>query len=478
MRCEIDNVSSRTRSKIRCNYNAKVIKAAGQAFAAYGCNVEEALVGDLEVLSLNTEENLEASMNRDPLSYHQAMSSIDSELWRLATLEEWGAILSNGTFQAFEKQSMTSGQDDSISDHQLGHLPINVPAGTKVISSKWVYKKKINPDGTTRYKVWLVIRGFEQVEGTDFGETYAPVSKLTTFRMLISIAARHGWAIDHMDVTTAFLNPKIDCDEVYMSLPPGMDWIDPKLFNRGVRIVRLRKALYGLRQAPKLWFDEINGFLLSIGFKPSAADPNLYIKGPVILLLYVDDMIIVDCSFVRYPTSGNRPEVSLKDITALSPGAQVKKLLTARYKMTDLGKTRRFLGIEVIRDDNNIILAQNRYIDAVLRRFRMEDAHEVKSLMDANVQLDNTKCEDRKADTALYQSIVGSLIQYNKDPLQMHLTTAKRVLRHLKYTRNYCIHHSKASQGSTFGFIDSDWAGRAATRKSVGGCIFFWSSRI
>ena len=183
-------------------------------------------------------------------------------------------------------------------------------------------------------------------------------------------------------------------------------------------------------------------------------------------------MIIVDCSFVRYPTSGNRPEVSLKDITALSPGAQVNELLTARYKMTDLGKTRRFLGIGVIRDDNNIILAQNRYIDAVLRRFRMEDAHEVKSPMDANVQLDNTKCEDRKADTALYQSIVGSLIQYNKDPLQMHLTTAKRVLRHLKYTRNYGIHYSKDSQGSTFGFTDSDWAGGAATGNLLAAAYF------
>ena len=183
--------------------------------------------------------------------------------------------------------------------------------------------------------------------------------------------------------------------------------------------------------------------------------------------------------------------MSLKDITALSLGAQVKELLTARYKVTEHGKTRRLLEIGVIRDDNNIMLAQNRDIDAVLRRFRMEDAHEVKPPMDANVQLDNTKCEDCKADTALYQTIVGSLMyvalatrpdisywvttlsRYNKDPLQMHLTAAKRVLRHLKYTRNYGIHYSKDSQGSTFGFTDSDWAGRAATRKSVGACIFF-----
>ena len=465
MHCEPDYISDRTRSKTRRIHNAEVIRMAGQAFTAYGCNVEEALLGDLEVLTLNTKEDVQASMNRDPLSYQEAMSSTDSERWKLATLEEWGAILSNGTFQAFKDESTTSGKDDPHSENLSGRLPIEAPAGTKVISSKWVYKKKINPDGTTRYKVRLVIRGFEQVEGTDFGETYAPVSKLTTFRMLMSLAACHGWAIDHMDVTTAFLNPKIDCEEVYMSLPLGMEWIDSKLSKQGVRIVRLRKALYGLRQAPKLWFDEINGFLLSIGFKPLLADPNLYIKGPVILLLYVDDMIIIDCSSFRDSFPGIRPEGSHKDTKVLSPGAQIKELLTARYKTTDLGETRRFLGIEVIRDDKGIILAQNCYIDAIPRRFRMEEAHEVRSPMDPNVQLDNLKCKDRKADSTLYLSIVGSLMyvalatrpdisycvtalsQYNKEPLQMHLTAAKRVPRYLKHTRDYGIHYTKDSQG-------------------------------
>ena len=209
-----------------------------------------------------------------------------------------------------------------------------------------------------------------------------------------------------------------------------------------------------LDKPPKQWFDEINGFLLSIGFKPSSADPNLYIKGSVILLLYVDDMIIVDGSFPKdaYLGNSNQPAASPKDAKALSARVQIKKLLTGRYKMTDLRETRRFSGIEVIRDDNGITLAQNRYIDAILRRFGMEEAHEVRSPMDPNVQLDYTKCEDCKAENALYLSIVGSLMyvalathpdisycvtslsRYNKDPLQMQLTAAKRVLRYLKHT--------------------------------------------
>ena len=121
----------------------------------------------------------------------------------------------------------------------------------------------------------------------------------------------------------------------------------------------------------------------------------------------------------------------------------------------------------------------------------MEEAHEVRSPMDPNVQLDNTKCEDCKAENALYLSIVGSLMfvalatrpdisycvtslsRYNKDPLQMHLTAAKRVLRYLKHTRYHGIYYPKDSHGSTMGYTDSNWAGRVATRKSVGGCIFF-----
>ena len=79
-------------------------------------------------------------------------------------------------------------------------LPLEAPSGVEVIGSKWVYKKKINPDGSTRYKVRLVIKGFEQVAWTDFGDTYAPVSKLTTFRLLMSLAARHNCRVDHMDL--------------------------------------------------------------------------------------------------------------------------------------------------------------------------------------------------------------------------------------------------------------------------------------
>ena len=236
--------------------------------------------------------------------------------------EEWDSILTNKTFIAFQE-----GDDvGPIGSGLPAHLktPLVCPITVKPIGSKWVYKTKRNPDGSIRFKSRLVIRGFQQVEGIDYGETYAPVSKLTTFRMLISLAANYGWAVDHLDVVTAFLNPKIDRDNVYMSLPPGLDWLDSRFVNQVV--VRLLKALYGLKQAPRLWYAEINAFLISIGLRQSPTDPNLYIGPGILLLLYVDDIILAH--------------------TLPSGGESVKQKLLRKYRMSDLGAAQRFLGIE------------------------------------------------------------------------------------------------------------------------------------
>jgi len=93
------------------------------------------------------------------------------------------------------------------------------------IGCKWIYKKKINPNGSTQYKARLVIKGCEQKEGIDYDETYAPVSKLATFQLIRALATQYGWDVDHIDVVTAFLNPRIDQDNIYMEMPLGIDWL-------------------------------------------------------------------------------------------------------------------------------------------------------------------------------------------------------------------------------------------------------------
>jgi hypothetical protein len=214
----------------------------------------------------------------------------------------------------------------ALASLQFGRLgrQIGNPLG---LFADGVFRTKIGPENSIRHKARLVIKGYEQVQGIDFGETYAPVSKLSTLRLLLAMSAQRGWKIDHMDVKTAFLNPKIDRDNIFMNLPEGIETVDSTL-SRSVS-VRLLKALYGLKQAPKLWHDNINEFLLSLHFKNSTTDPNLYVKDGVLLLLYVDDILIFHVN---------------QDAGA---GNEVKKHLSNRYKMTDLGEARQFLGLEI-----------------------------------------------------------------------------------------------------------------------------------
>jgi len=135
----------------------------------------------------------------DPFTYAEAIESPQRDHWKRAMEEESTSILLNNTFSA-------------LNSREARQLRV------KPIGSKWVYKTKHNPDGSTRYKARLVIKGYKQ---TDFGETYAPVGKLTTFWYLISLIGRYGWNRDHLDVVTAFLNPEIDDDDIYMTLPEG-----------------------------------------------------------------------------------------------------------------------------------------------------------------------------------------------------------------------------------------------------------------
>jgi hypothetical protein len=175
-------------------------------------------------------------------------------------MEESNSIVRNETFSAVNLQEL---QNDS---------------GARPIGSKWVFKTKRNPEGSTRYKARLVFKGYQQM---DYGETYAPVGKLTTCRLLISIAARNNWNISHLDVVTAFLNPDVEDDSLLMQLPEA--WPEGLMDechegeDSEVRVVGLRKVLYGLKQAPHLWYRHINAFLLSLDFFKSEADPNLYI---------------------------------------------------------------------------------------------------------------------------------------------------------------------------------------------------------
>jgi hypothetical protein len=166
----------------------------------------------------------------DPLTVEEALhpDNPHSEDWRAAMQEEWASILLNKTFDIPDRPGQS----------------LN---GRKPISAKWVFKAKRNPDGTIRHKARLVIRGFEQVAGVDFNETYAPVGKLTTLRYMLCQSALRGWQIDHLDVVTAFLNPALD-SEVYMKLPRETTWLDPTLAaqTKHVKLLHREKKMRAL----------------------------------------------------------------------------------------------------------------------------------------------------------------------------------------------------------------------------------------
>jgi hypothetical protein len=161
--------------------------------------------------------------------------------------------------------------------------------GKSVVTSKWIYKIKHAVDGSVeKYKARFVARGFSQVEGIDYEETFAPIARYTSICTIISLAASMGWRVHQMDVKTAFLNGEIE-EEVYMEQPDGF-----VTHEKESHVCRLKKALYGLKKAPRAWYEKIDGYLMSLGFSKSVVDPNLYyhIVGDecLILVLYVDDL--------------------------------------------------------------------------------------------------------------------------------------------------------------------------------------------
>jgi len=183
-------------------------------------------------------------------------------------------------------------------------------------------KLKRNPDGSTRYKAWLVIIAYEQM---DYVETYAPAGKLSIFRLLLSLAEHYNWRINHHNVVPAFLNPDVDDDTLFMEQPDG--WPD----ETRILVIQLQKALHGLKQAPHLWYHHINAFRLSLGFVQSEADPNLYIRNTskMLPILYVDHMLLGDP-----PSAENEAE-------------DIKKALATTYKITNLGTAHQIVAIEI-----------------------------------------------------------------------------------------------------------------------------------
>ncbi|XP_019087549.1 PREDICTED: uncharacterized protein LOC109127378 [Camelina sativa] len=216
----------------------------------------------------------------------------------------------------------------------------DLPPGKTAIGCRFVFKIKYNSDGTIeRHKARLVVMGNQQKEGNDYKETFAPVVKLTTVRMVLKVAAVKNWIVHQMDVHNAFLHGDLE-EEVYMKLPPGFKASGPN------QVCKLRKSLYGLKQAPRCWFSKLTNALLAYGFSQSYADYSLFAltRGKMCLyvIVYVDDLLI----------GGN-------DADAI---CRFKGYLNQCFHIKDLGSLKYFLGVEVARSSKSIYLSQWKYV--------------------------------------------------------------------------------------------------------------------
>ena len=390
----------------------------------------------------------------DPTTFEEA---VQSSKWRAAMDLEIEAIERNETWELTD-----------------------LPEGVKKIGVKWVFKTKLNENGKVdKCKARLVAKGYAQQHGIDYTEVFAPVARWDTIRMVIALAARNGWSVYQLDVKSAFLHGELN-EAVFIEQPQGYE-------KKGEehKVYKLKKALYGLKQAPRAWYSRIEAYFIKEGFERCSCDHTLFIKtgdgGKILIVsLYVDDLIF----------TGNDESMFVK----------FKNSMKLEFDMTDLGKMKYFLGVEVLQNSEGIYISQRKYAKEVLERFGMEKSNSVKSPIVPGDRL--TKNEGGvKVDATKYKQLVGSLMyltatrpdlmyvvclisRFMASPTEMHLQAAKRVLRYLKGTVDLGVFYQKEGNGELMAYTDSDYAGDVDDRKSTSGYVFLlsegavaWSSK-
>jgi hypothetical protein len=261
--------------------------------------------------------------------------------------------------------------------------------GKFVVTSKQIYKIKHAADGSVeKYKAKFVARGFSQVEGIDYEETFTPVARYTSICTIIALAAYVCWRLHQMDVNTTFLNGEIE-EEVYIEQPDGF-----VIHEQKSHVCRLKKALYGLKQTPRAWDEKIDGYLMSLGFRESVVDPNLYYHTVgdecLILVLYVDDLFLTGSE-------------SLID--------ECKRALAFEYEMKDLGMMHYFLGLEVWQRTDEIFMSEGKYTVEIWKKFRMTDCKSMPTPMVMDLKKMNGASSDSgEIDPHLYRQLIGSLM--------------------------------------------------------------------
>jgi hypothetical protein len=348
---------------------------------------------------------------------------------------------------------------------------VSLPPNKNVVGCKWVYKLKYNSDGTiARYKARLVAKGFHQQYGVDFDETFSPVIKPPTVRLILSLAVSLNWPLRQLDVKNDFLHGTLK-EEVYMTQPQG--YIDSQ---HPTHVCKLLKSIYGLKQAPRAWFESFTSQLFHLGFLASSADSSLFIykndKIIAYLLLYVDDIVLTS----NTPTFLDHLIVQLSKV----------------FDLKDLGQLHYFLGLQVTRTSTGLHLNQAKYASDLLKKHSMMDSKPAKTPSCPNTRL-SLHDGDPLPDPHAYRSLVGALhyltftrpdlsfsvhqvCQYMSAPTTiLHLAAAKRILRYLRGTLFHGIAFTPGPL-TLSAYTDADWAGDPDDRRSTSGYLVYLGS--
>jgi hypothetical protein len=411
-------------------------------------------LGENPVLELHTA--LKAVVEGTPVTYREAMTSSESPFWKAAMDAEILNIKANGTY----KEYLTK-------------------PGEKAIGCRWVFRKKLKADGSLdKYKARLVAKGYLQQLGKDYNETYAPVAKYKSIRLLLAIAAQFTQKVYQDDCTSAFLNGVLK-EKVLMDQPEGYQT------NSSDHKWLLLKTLYGLKQSPREWNEVFHVFMLEYGFVQSICDPCLYIRSTLLVGLYVDDII----------TTGS-DEKEIQDF---------RNALKIKFKCSEGGLLKWALGMEVTQDSFKISMNQNQYVQQKLTEFsEVLDPNTRRSIpLDQNFQkLLIEANESNEIETNFpYRQIVGSLMyaatgtrpdiitavaiasRFLANPKKIHCDMVRQIMYYLRQHPSRPLTYRKYQNPQLEVYCDSsyanteDYASISGFGVMFGNSLVAWSSK-
>ena len=359
---------------------------------------------------------------------------------------------------------------ESIMKHNTWKL-VPLPKDKKAIGCRWLFKIKRNADGSIdKYKARLCAKGYTQKSGVDFNETFAPVAKMTSIRVLLAIAAEMDLEIQQFDVNTAFLYGTIE-EDIYMMQPTGFEDKDKPDY-----VCKLLKSLYGTKQAARQWNQRLDEYMVSQGFKSADADPCIYTRinenEYTVMAVYVDDIITLS-----------------KDMKSVN---EIKCELKKVFEIKELGEMKYCLGLEVNRDRNKrmISLNQHGYVKKLSEKYGLQNCKPTHSPADANSKLHMMDEDEEFVPRHPYREIVGSLMyamvctrpdiadavgsvaKYCEKYSNEHWIAAKRIAKYLKTTSKYALNYGGNNSSGLVGYADANWASDPDTRKSTTGYVF------